>query len=47
MKAAGCKYAEIKNISKLQVIADDPKLRAIFESIVRTEQVKYAGKEAS
>lgn len=45
MKASGCKYSEIKTVTKLQVVADDPKLRAIFENLVRAQQVKYAGKE--
>ena len=42
MGESGHKYKEVKAVTKLQVIADDPKLRAIFEGIVRTEQVKYA-----
>ncbi|MFA6664657.1 MAG: antA/AntB antirepressor family protein [Lachnospiraceae bacterium] len=45
MKQSGAKYREVHGINKLQVIADDPKLRAIFEGIVRTQQFKYAGKE--
>lgn len=47
MGAAGHKYKEIKAVTKLQVIADDPKLRAIFEGIVRTEQVKYSARESA
>ncbi len=47
MRAAGHKSKDIQSVTQIHVIADDPKLRAIFESIVRTEQVKYAGGEAS
>lgn len=43
MRQAGHKRTEVDLVPKLQVIADDPKLRAIFESIVRTQQMKYAG----
>ena len=43
MRQAGHKQTVIDLVTKLQVIADDPKLRAIFESIVRTQQMKYAG----
>jgi phage anti-repressor protein len=46
MRQAGHKYAEVHAVTKLQVIADDPKLRAIFEGIVRTQQMKHAGGEA-
>jgi len=46
MKMAGHKHTDIMAVSKIHVIANDPKLRAIFEGIIRTEQVKYAG-EAS
>ena len=46
MKLAGHKHTEIMAVTKIHVIADDPKLRAIFEGIIRTEQVKYAGQEA-
>jgi len=45
MKQAGQKYKDIMAVTKLQVIADDPKLRAIFEGIVRTQQFKYAGRD--
>lgn len=45
MKQSGAKYKDVRDINKLQVIADDPKLRAIFEGIVRTQQFKYAGQD--
>lgn len=47
MKARGCKYSEYGSVNKLQVVADDPKLRAIFEGLVRTKQVEYAGKASA
>lgn len=45
MKEQGCKQSDIDDASKLRVIADDPKLKSIFESIVRTEQVKYVAQD--
>lgn len=47
MKQAGHKYRDIHEVTKIQVIADEPRLKAIFENIVRTEQVKYAGIESA
>ena len=41
MKEQGCKQTDIDAATKLRVIADDPKLRAIFDSIVRTEEAKH------
>lgn len=45
MKEQGCKQSDVDGASKLRVIADDPKLKAIFESIVRTEQVKWVAQD--
>lgn len=42
LKAAGAKYRDREAVSKLDVIADDPKLQAIFDNIVRRWQVRYA-----
>lgn len=42
MKTQGCKYQAIKSVTKLRVIADDPKLRSIFEAMVQTEGTKFA-----
>ena len=47
LRAQGATETACRKVSKLQVIADDPKLRNIFENIVRMEQVKYAGQEAN
>lgn len=44
--AAGHKKTDVDAISKINVIADDPKLRAIFEHILKTEQVKRIGKDS-
>ena len=40
--AAGTKYKDLMAVTKLDVIADDKQLRAIFESIVREWQARYA-----
>jgi len=45
MKEQGCKQSDVDGATKLRVIADDPKLRAIFESIVRTEQIKWVAQD--
>lgn len=42
MKLAGATYAERQAISKLDVVERDPMLKAVFESIVRKYQAKYA-----
>lgn len=41
MKKAGAKYADCKNVAKLDVISDDPKLRVIFDGIVKKFEAKY------
>ena len=41
LKSAGAKYAEQAAVSKLDVIADDPKLRIAFDSIVKKLEAKY------
>lgn len=41
LKNAGAKYAEQAAVSKLDVIADDPKLRIAFDSIVKKLEAKY------
>lgn len=41
MKKAGAKYADWKNVAKLDVISDDPKLRVIFDGIVKKFEAKY------
>lgn len=47
MKKAGATYKEREAITKLDVIERDPKLKPIFEGIVRKYQAKYAvGREA-
>jgi len=48
MKQAGHKFKDIQAVTQIHVIADDPKLRAIFEGIIKTEQVKHldGGKSA-
>jgi Rha family phage regulatory protein len=43
MKQSGATYKERESISKLDIIERDPKLRPIFEGIVRKYQAKYAG----
>jgi phage anti-repressor protein len=43
MRQAGHKYSDVQAVTQIHVIADDPKLRAIFEGIIKTEQVKYIG----
>lgn len=45
MKQAGHKYKDIQAVTQIHVIADDPKLKAIFESIVQRESAIYAGGE--
>jgi len=40
LRAAGHKYSDCQSVSKLQVIDSDPKLRAIFESIVKRESAR-------
>ena len=42
MKKGGSTYAEYKSISKLDIVERDPKLKPIFEGIVRKYQAKYA-----
>jgi len=41
LKAAGHKVSDIDAVTKIHVIADDPKLRKIFEAMIRVEQIKY------
>ena len=41
-RMTGSTYAERQAISKIDVVERDPKLKAIFEGIVRKYQVKYA-----
>ena len=41
MKKSGAKYADWKNVAKLDVISDDPKLRVIFDGIVKKFEAKY------
>jgi len=48
LKKAGSTYREREAITKLDVVERDPKLKPIFEGIVRKYQAKYAvGKEVS
>jgi len=42
MREAGHTYKECRAVSKLQVIDADPKLRAIFETIVCRESARYS-----
>ena len=42
MKEAGHKYAECQAVNKLHIIDEDPKLRAIFEGIVKREGARSA-----
>jgi hypothetical protein len=42
MKKEGATITECKTISKLDIVERDPKLRPIFEGIVRKYQAKYA-----
>jgi anti-repressor protein len=42
MKASGSTFGERQAISKIDIIERDPKLRPIFEGIVRKYQAKYA-----
>ena len=44
MKQGGATSKECRAISKLDIIDRDPKLRAIFEGIVRKYQAKYVSK---
>lgn len=41
MKKSGAKYKDIQAVSKLDVISDDAKLRAIFDGIVRKFEARY------
>lgn len=41
LKEAGATYREQQAISKIDIVERDPKLKAIFESIVRKYQVRY------
>lgn len=41
MKKSGAKYKDIQAVSKLDVISDDAKLRAIFDGIVRRFEARY------
>jgi prophage antirepressor-like protein len=41
LKAAGHKVSDIEAVTKIHVIADDPKLRKIFEAMIRIEQIKF------
>lgn len=45
MKANGAKSVEVNAVSKLNVLADDPKLRLIFESFLHQMEVRYAFQE--
>lgn len=42
MKARGEKASEIKKVSKLSIIAEDARLRAIYEGIIRRHAAQYA-----
>ena len=42
MLASGATKTACKNVTKLEIVASDPKLRPIFEGIVRKYQAKYA-----
>jgi hypothetical protein len=42
MKEAGHTAKECLSVSKLHVINNDPKLKSIFESIVKRESARYA-----
>lgn len=42
MKQGGATYREREAVSKIDIIERDPKLRAIFEGIVRRQQALYA-----
>lgn len=42
MLANGATKTACKNVTKLEIVASDPKLRPIFEGIVRKYQAKYA-----
>lgn len=41
MEKAGATYKERQAISKIDVISRDPKLRAIFEGIVKQHQARF------
>lgn len=45
MKANGAKAVEVNAVSKLSVLADDAKLRLIFESFLHQMEVRYAFQE--
>jgi prophage antirepressor-like protein len=47
MKSAGMKITEIKSVSELSIVADDPKLREIMNSVVREYEAKYASDKFS
>ena len=42
MRAGGCTYREMHDISMLRVVAEDAKLRSAFELIVKQEAAAYA-----
>ena len=42
MRAGGCTYREMHDISMLRVVAQDAKLRSAFELIVKQEAAAYA-----
>lgn len=45
MKANGAKAVDVNAVSKLSVLADDAKLRLIFESFLHQMEVRYAFQE--
>jgi prophage antirepressor-like protein len=46
MKLAGAKVKQIEAVTKLQVIAEDPKLKAIFESVLQRWKLRQMNREA-
>jgi prophage antirepressor-like protein len=47
MKLAGAKVKQIEAVTKLQVIAEDPKLKAIFESVLQRWKLRQMNREAA
>jgi prophage antirepressor-like protein len=42
LKLVGVKGTQLKSVSELSIVAEDPKLQAIMEAIVREREAKYA-----
>jgi anti-repressor protein len=47
MKLSGAKVKQIEAVTKLQVIAEDPKLKAIFESVLQRWKLRQMNREAA